>query len=844
MVQDRIYNYFERNPELHVLFIFDKMDIILDELSQVTEWREDYHYHIFDGAWFNTKYAIENTWKEKKVVLLFKNGTYPVREEEQLKFPLLDMLKANMEYKEEDYASFMQQYNLPEKFRPFIKKNIGEIMSTKVSALLNGHISAESFSEDVVCRAFISTYLGDKKLLDWENIIVKMIILGGATDDKKRDAFFLRLEKTLDAKRAVDEKLNKLFGFSYKPNSDVRMKEIAESLKYNSITQLLDVAKGDSYKQYKVTNQIKLDLINKIYECGSHDRVLCDRFVQAMSNLAESIREEEIISTYGIDAQYFCMTEELCWPILKEIIETKLVADPAEVNDRMRELMLKLPINSVVQTVLRFVEQTALYYNQIRDLGTLKLSTPKDYVDKYLNEFYLVDTYYRRSLQAYHELLTRQNPIEQTTNKAKQQLDQDYAKITNVLNLEWLTCVKEAGAFFENLGLKKQQDFYENEQINQKLVVVISDALRYEVANELLQELAKEKHVANLSAYLSMLPTETKYCKPALLPHHSLALQGAEMAVDGQVLTTTDQRTKHLGLYKDGALCITYEDVMSCDKNTRREIFKRPLVYIFHNTIDEASHSQSPFEVISACRRAIEQLASLVNSLHASWNVTNVILTADHGFVYNDMQFEDKDKHSISEDCIEKKTRYYLTHSNQPVIGIEKFPLQMVSGMATTEDTYVAVPSGTNRLAAPGGYNFAHGGATLQEMLIPVIKSFRKKSDKTEKVDVALMSHNLNMVSSMLKFQIIQSEAVTMTVTERRIVCCIYHGDKEVTERLKLTLNSTDATNLNNRVYDITMRLNQFVNSSVLQLRIYDEDDLLNPLLKETVKNNSMEQDF
>lgn len=844
MVQDRIYNYFERNPELHVLFIFDKMDIILDELSQVTEWREDYHYHIFDGAWFNTKYAIENTWKEKKVVLLFKNGTYPVREEEQLKFPLLDMLKANMEYKEEDYASFMQQYNLPEKFRPFIKKNIGEIMSTKVSALLNGHISAESFSEDVVCRAFISTYLGDKKLLDWENIIVKMIILGGATDDKKRDAFFLRLEKTLDAKRAVDEKLNKLFGFSYKPNSDVRMKEIAESLKYNSITQLLDVAKGDSYKQYKVTNQIKLDLINKIYECGSHDRVLCDRFVQAMSNLAESIREEEIISTYGIDAQYFCMTEELCWPILKEIIETKLVADPAEVNDRMRELMLKLPINSVVQTVLRFVEQTALYYNQIRDLGTLKLSTPKDYVDKYLNEFYLVDTYYRRSLQAYHELLTRQNPIEQTTNKAKQQLDQDYAKITNVLNLEWLTCVKEAGAFFENLGLKKQQDFYENEQINQKLVVVISDALRYEVANELLQELAKEKHVATLSAYLSMLPTETKYCKPALLPHHSLALQGAEMAVDGQVLTTTDQRTKHLGLYKDGALCITYEDVMSCDQNTRREIFKRPLVYIFHNTIDEASHSQSPFEVISACRRAIEQLASLVNSLHASWNVTNVILTADHGFVYNDMQFEDKDKHSISEDCIEKKTRYYLTHSNQPVIGIEKFPLQMVSGMATTEDTYVAVPSGTNRLAAPGGYNFAHGGATLQEMLIPVIKSFRKKSDKTEKVDVALMSHNLNMVSSMLKFQIIQSEAVTMTVTERRIVCCIYHGDKEVTERLKLTLNSTDATNLNNRVYDITMRLNQFVNSSVLQLRIYDEDDLLNPLLKETVKNNSMEQDF
>ena len=33
MVQERIYNYFERNPQLHVLFIFDKMNIIGTELE-------------------------------------------------------------------------------------------------------------------------------------------------------------------------------------------------------------------------------------------------------------------------------------------------------------------------------------------------------------------------------------------------------------------------------------------------------------------------------------------------------------------------------------------------------------------------------------------------------------------------------------------------------------------------------------------------------------------------------------------------------------------------------------------------------------------------------------------
>ena len=102
-------------------------------------------YKVFDGAWFNAKYAIENDWKDKHVVLLFPEQVYPHTEEQQLSFPLLDMLKANMEYKEEDYASFMQQYNLLEKFRSFVKKNIGEIMSSKVSNILNGHIDSYCF---------------------------------------------------------------------------------------------------------------------------------------------------------------------------------------------------------------------------------------------------------------------------------------------------------------------------------------------------------------------------------------------------------------------------------------------------------------------------------------------------------------------------------------------------------------------------------------------------------------------------------------------------------------------------------------------------------------------------
>lgn len=846
MVQDRIYNYFERNPQLHVLFIFDRMNIIQNELDEMKQWNDNFIYKVFDGAWFNTKYAIENDWKDKHVVLLFPESVCPHTEEQQLSFPLLDMLKANMEYKEDDYASYMQQYNLPEKFRGFVKKNISEIMSSKVSNILNGHVDSTSFSEDMVCRAFISNYLGEKKLQEWEQLIIKMIILDGMAEEKKRTDFWYKLSKNFDASKALSEKLDKLFGLTPNFNAAIKMKNVAESLKYNSITQLLDAVPGDTYKQYKISNSVVLDQVNKIYELGTHDRQLSEKFAQAMNILAADIKEEEIIRLYGIDANFFYLTEALCWPILKEVVEQKLMADPDQVNERMRELSLKLPVDSNVQIAIRFIEQSALYYTQVRGLGTLKLNSIKEYVDKYVSEFYLVDTYYRLTLEAYHELITKECPIEQTLTSSKRQLDLEYAKICNILNIEWLVCVKEKGNWFTETGLKRQEDFYAHESDSSvKQVVIVSDALRYEVAMELMQKLAKEKHIATIGAYQAMLPTETKYCKLALLPHHSLELNGTDMMVDGSVLTTTEQRTAHLCKYREGAICIRYEDVMNGDSQAMRELFKRPLVYIFHDTIDNAGHSQSPFDVINACRKAIEQLAVLVKRLHATWNVTNVLLTADHGFLYNDMKFEDKDKHSIIEPAIEKKTRYYLTDSNDSVEGIIKFPFGKVSSIKSVNPVMVAVPEGTNRLAASGGYNFSHGGASLQEMIIPVIKSVRKKVNKTEKVGVALMSHNLNMVSSRLKFQMIQSEAVSMTVMERKVLCCIYNGDDPVTQEKEVTLNSADANNLNNRVFEVTLNLKKSVDASMLQLRIYDVDDKLNPLIRETVKNNTMiEQDF
>lgn len=846
MVQDRIYSYFERNNNLHVLFIFDKMEMIRTELS-TAEWKEGYRYVVFDGAWFNVKYNIEHTWKDENVVLLFSDIPYPHSEQQQLHFPLMDVLRANMEYKEDDYASFMQQYGLPDKFASFVKKHVAELTSSKVMNIIGDYYRADTFSQDLVFRGLITGYLGEKKLLDWPAIIVKMIILGSESEQKKRMEFFNRLEKNVDVKRELDKKLTSIFGFSYNSNTETKVEKIAESLKYNCITQLLDAAKADNYKQYKASSAIVINQMNKVYELGTQNRQYSSKFGEAMQELASGIKEENIIEWYGIDAQYFYMTEALGWPILKEIAEKQLSSDPDSVIELTRKLYVKMPMDSTIRVAIRFLEQVALYYQTTKNVDTLKLDTPDQYVNRYTTELYRFDLFYRHALENYHKVIKDTTPIDEILGKAKQQLDMDYAKTINLLNLEWLTCVNENPKHFESVSIPRQANFY-HDQVDKDihLAVIISDALRYEVATEMMEELSKEKHIATLSPMLAMLPTETKYCKPSMLPHHKLELQGAEMTVDSLPVTTIEQRTEVLRHYQDSGVCIKYEELMDKPANSYREFFKQHhIVYIFHDAIDDAGHKQNPFEVIRACKQAITELTALISRLHATWNVYDVLLTADHGFLYNDIEFEEKDKHNVTDETIEKKTRYYLTHNGNVIDGISKYPLKDVSEIQSTSQVYVAVPNGTNRMAAPGGYQFAHGGATLEEMIVPVIYSKLKKVNKTEKVEATLMNHNLNMVSSRLKFNLIQSEAVSMTKMERVLLCCVYDGDKKVTEEKKVTLNSPDRDNLNNRVFEVTLDLKVSNAPSMLQLRIYDVDDMLNPYIKETVKNNTfIEQDF
>lgn len=847
-IQEKIYRYFEQYPDLHVLFVFDPNNVHSMELMGA-QWPDNFLYETYDGCAFATKCKMHQEWLGKKVVLVIPEKSEPKNHKERLDFPLMGEMTANAVFQEQGYQEFMQQYGLREELASFVNKNIDDLNTTKIKAALEPYLNRDMFTMDVAQRAMLSIYLGQESVISWEDIFIRLFVICGADNKNRSTDFFTKLKKKPDLEKTFSERLIDLSGHTFEVNTNEKIKKVAESIKYNAITELLPEISADDYKAYKITSQPKIEKINRLLERAAQMPKLDKLFTAALVKLSKDIREEEIIKWYGWDANYHYVSDELCWPIIAQLAEGQIEADPVKTNSNLRALKQKKADDSPVAPAIDYLSQLAFYYEKVKGIGSMVLNTPDDYIKFYTERFYLIDQYYRLAVEKYYQLKLSEIPIVASINKAKNRIDLDYSKICNLLNLEWVKCLKEKGEGLKSIkDVYRQENFYQEQVADKpyKMAIIVSDALRYEVAKELMDEMGKEKHSETLEVGLAMLPTETKFCKPALFPHEKMELDEAEMLLDGEKCPVSmAQRTAFLNKYKEGAVCLDFNEVYGSTKENR-DFFKQPVVYIFHNAIDESGHLNDPAAVVDACRSSINKLRDFIQRIHATYNIHNVILTADHGFLFEDKEFAEKDKHPVKEDCIEKKTRYYLTRRDDSQEGITKFRLPEVSGM-TDHTVFVAVPDGTNRMAAPGGYQFAHGGASLQELLIPVMFSRLKRGENKEKVGVSILEANLRMTSSRLKFTVIQSEAISEDLQGRTVQCAVYVGSEQVTATKDVVLNSSDEENVNNRLTSVELMLNTQTDANLMELRIYDKEDenRLNPLVKKAVINKTLiEQDF
>lgn len=847
-LQKKIYEYFNRDAELKVLFIFqDSVDMFTTAELESVEWKPGYRYVDFKGDWFTVKYRLDNDWQNDKVVIFCHQDSPLKKKALQASFPLMDVLAANMEYHSQDYAAFIQQYGLPAndgQLVRLVERNVISLQSDKMLRFFMPYYEDGSITYDIMVRGFISNFMGVHNILDWDSIILKVLLYGRECESDKQRDFYVRLRGCKDAQEALGKHLTDIFAVSYNDDSKEKVAHIVKVFKYNVIVQNLAPIAADNYKQTRITDSVALQHMNRILELALSKEKTTEALTELFNELGSEVRDADIIRWYGSDANYYYLPEALCVPIIKTFLEEKIETEPAEVINRIEELMLKHSDNSMMTAVMDYAVIVARLYEKALTLGSLTLNTADEYVMRYESDYCFIDQYYRQANETYFGIDPTCELFD-AVQKVKRGLDQNYSKLCNRINLEWTRCLKETGGMDE-VHLLRQYNFYDEKikSVQKKVAVIVSDALRYEVAQELIGELAKSKHIASLKPAIAMLPSETKYCKPSLLPHRELKLYGKgeeqDMAVDDHILDTTQKRSEHLQVYRDGAICVSFETVAEYNQEKNREIFKHPLVYIFHDVIDKTGHDGSAKQIVNSCREAINELKKMIPKIHASYNVTEVYITSDHGFLFNDIMFADKDKHKIEEDCLERSTRYYLTKSKDEVSGVVKFPLNEVSGMVNVDDVMVAVPMGTNRFAAPsGGYMFTHGGAALQELIIPIITSRQERDDNKQPVGVMILDRRLSMQASRLRFKMLQTEAVSMDMKERQIRVALYHNDVPVTPVKDILLDKTDPS-LDNRKIQVDLTLNKNVDAKVLQLKVFDATDELNPIIKENVTNNTL----
>lgn len=851
-LQDKIYQYFDRNPELRMLFIFNN-DLLVMELHNL-EWKDGYRFVSFQGDWFTTKYRLDHEWKDDKVVMYIPQPSPLKQKSLQKDFPLMDVLCANMEYEEQNYVAFMQQNGIPDSDRTlvrFIESNIKLLQSDKMFRLFQSYYQDRSVTTDILVRGVISSFMGKRTVLDWDNIIVQLILLGRESESKKQLDFYVRLRDSRDTNKALQNRLTSIFGVGYNENTATKIEELVKVFKYNAIVQNLAPVDADNYRSLRIDNSIALQQLNRIFELAmSSDRTAAP-FLQVLEELGTAIHDDEIINWYGSEANYTFLPKRMCGPIVKSLLDNKIETEPELVLDRLEEFMLKQGDNGAMAKVMDYSIGVARYYMKVQSLGSLTLNTPDEYVLRYQEDFFMVDQLYRQATECYFSV-DPSSDLFATVQQVKVRLDAHYSKFANRLNLEWTKCVVEAGGM-TNVHLLRQQDFY-NEKIKplqKKVAVIVSDALRYEVAQEIIDALAKSRHVAQIKPALAMLPTETKYCKPSLLPHRELKLFGVadsqDMSVDDTILNSTDKRTEQLLRYRERSVCVPFETVAKYVQDTNREIFKNQVVYIFHDSVDKIGHDGTAQEITAACRKAIDDIATMIPKILASYNVTEVLVTSDHGFLFNDIVFAENDKHKVEEETLESSQRYYLTRSTEDKKGIVKFPISEVSGIVNAADVLVAVPIGTNRLKAKsGGYMFTHGGASLQELIIPIITCRQKREDVKPEVGVMVLGNNLSLQASRLRLTLLQTEAVSMDAKERIVTVALYYNDEPVTTIKEVVLNNTDPL-LDNRKVVVDLTLNKHVDAKVLQLKVFNASDeqRLNPLVNVTVTNNTLiETDF
>lgn len=422
-------------------------------------------------------------------------------------------------------------------------------------------------------------------------------------------------------------------------------------------------------------------------------------------------------------------------------------------------------------------------------------------LEKYQTDWFRIDQRYRWFTCA-NQKADFQRPLEALKEKVDKQytnhylyhfgghwqraLDQSFETIESTK--KWKsTVIASQTKFFDHYVAPAVKDG------RSKVVVIISDAMRYEVAEELASAIRSEDRFdASLSAVLGSLPSYTQLGMAALLPQASLQLHPVGLPVFADGKPTNGKANRDKVLQTVGGHAVTASEILAMSAKELRELYKQhQIFYVYHDRIDatgdDATTERSVFEAAEDTLREMVQLVKKWTSA----NATNILITADHGFLYQDIPLEDSyyvSEEPTGEAITKLNRRFVLGRSLRPSPSF----MTLTSAQAgLVGDVDIQIPKSIHRIRRPGaGTRYVHGGASLQEIVVPVITVNKKRKSDVRTVNVDLMPDTDKITTAQLPVKLLQREAVTDKIQPRKVRLGLYVGDELISDQPVLHFDS------------------------------------------------------
>jgi uncharacterized protein (TIGR02687 family) len=848
MIVEKIQHSIKADQK-NLVFYFDADGSVKEELSAIEE--AGIKVIEVNNNFFQLKYQLEYELSGQQV---FVYHNYPKPNGAALKkYPLLDLLKANTELRLDDVSEFLGQYQLPGHMEVFIKPYIKQLKTKTNQKKLAKILDAQHLTEDTLKRGLISIALDFSTVASKNECIAKLLVLS------TQEPEFAKAIKALEEQELL-ENVQKWLKLLVDESEEITIdfiKRVACKLKYNYLTQLIDhTVKEDSYGKLKLNNPADVNRVQAFFNDWKENKVLSNSLDEVLTDVAAAVDSLKVLKWYGPQEDYGYYSEQMVAEIIQGFYAT-VQQNPVQVSEECGKWLRPGFTTEANRLQVQFIDYVAKAYSVLAANSGFNFHRPEEFIEAYKNELYKVDYYYRKALVVFDDVQDKLFEYEEKAKELHAAISEKYDRFLIDLNVKWQTALKDIQFNYEAIKVDKQYNFYTDNirSFNNKLVVIISDALRYELGQELYEDLLSEsKNNVAIEPCLASIPSYTNLGMSNLLPNTGLELEKGDgemvFKING-ISTASTNRAAILQAAEAESDTIDFVELKRMDKTAKRAFFrKNRITYVYHDRVDAMGDKRrTEHQTFEAGVKALDDLKWMIRNISGEMSIPNIMITADHGFIYNYNELPEANREDTPKTTgfDRKHIRFVVADEFESEIDGYQFPMRNTTNIDT--DLKIAIPRATNRYRRQGsGIQFVHGGASMQELLTPVIKYYKHKTEILKTVSFKRIDSVDKITSGSLKLQLLQDEAVSNRLKAVEVVFGLYGDDgKLLSNEVEVNFNSV-SSNPRERFYEAILYLTTAGSKATYcHLRGFDKKDnsKLNPVgVNEIIKISSlMEKD-